>query len=164
LSDPDEEEEQEQVVPARTRRAPRTPALPRTAKQIIDQAIEDNKVSEYVLYAFATTFVLCGMIALIAGVVRNQGLVAFAGGIGSALFFPAMHQARRIRRENIAIRLLESPLSMAETMHQARRIRRENIAIRLLESPLSMAETSHEAAGALKEFFVDTFISRRANP
>jgi len=27
-----------------------------------------------------------------------------------------------------------------------------------------MAETSQEAAAALKEFFVDTFISRRANP
>ncbi len=114
----------------------------RTAKQVIDQAIEDNKVSEYVLYAFATAFVLCGMIALIAGVVRQEGLVALAGGIGTALFFPAMHQARQIRRENIAIRLLESPLSMAETS----------------------SETSSEAAAALKEFFVDTFISRRANP
>jgi len=109
LSVPDEPEEQEEIVPARTRRASRTPALPRTAKQVIDQAIEDNKVSEYVLYAFATAFVLSGMIALIAGVIRQEGLVALAGGIGSALFFPAMHQARQIRRENIAIRLLESP-------------------------------------------------------
>jgi hypothetical protein len=46
-------------------------------------------------------------------------------------------------------------------MRQARQIRRENIAIRLLESPLSKAETSHEASIAVKEFFSDTF---KANP
>ena len=68
----------------------------------------------------------------------EAGRESRAGGIASALFFPAMRQARQIRRENIAIRLLERPLSMAET--------------------------SHEAADALKEFFLDTFISRRPNP
>jgi len=138
VSLPEEGEEQEEAVPARTRRAPRTSALPRTAKQVIDQAINDNKVSEYLLYVYASVFVLCGMITLLAGVYRKEGLVALAGGVASALFYPAMRQARQIRRENIAIRLLERPLSMAET--------------------------AHEAADALKEFFVDTFISRRANP
>ena len=78
------------------------------------------------------------MLALVVGVFRGEGLVALAGGIASALFLPATLQARQIRRENIAIRLLERPLSMAET--------------------------SHEASDALKEFFVDTFISRRAKP
>jgi hypothetical protein len=105
---------------------------------VIDQAIKDNRLNEYLLYAFSCTFVLGGMLALIAGVLRDQGLVALAGGIASALFYPAMDQARQIRRENIAIRLLERPLSMAET--------------------------SHDAAVALKEFFVDTFISRRQIP
>jgi hypothetical protein len=64
--------------------------------------------------------------------------VALAGGIASVLFWPAMSQARQIRRENIAIRLLEGPLSMAET--------------------------SKEAADALREFFVNTFMARRAQP
>lgn len=77
------------------------------------------------------------MIALIAGVLGNEPLVALAGGIASALFYPAMRQAWQIRRENIAIRLLESPLGKAET--------------------------SHQAADALNEFFVNTFNSRRAN-
>ena len=126
---------EEEAVPAQTRRAPLAVPPPRTAKQVIDQAIKDNRLNEYLLYSFACTFVLSGTITLIAGVIRNEGLVALAGGIASALFWPAMQQARQIRRENIAIRLLERPLSLAET--------------------------SHDAAVALKEFFVDTFMSRR---
>ena len=100
--------------------------------------IGENKFSEHLLYGFATTFVLCGMIALVVGAFQREGLVALAGGIASVLCFPAIRQAREIRRENIAIRLLERPLSMADT--------------------------SREAADALKEFFVDTFITRRHNP
>lgn len=137
MSVPDEDEDS-QAVPSRTRRAPRASASPRTAQQVIDQAIAENKISEYLLYGFATAFVLCGMIALIVGVVRREGLVSLAGGVASALCFPAMRQARQIRRENIAIRLLERPLSMAGT--------------------------SRDAADALKQFFVDTFIPRRGDP
>ncbi len=126
------------AVPAPSKRAPKHPTLGRTAQQVIDQAIADNKPSEYLLYVFATVFVLCGMITLIAGLIQKEGLLALAGGVASTLFLPAMSQARQIRRENIAIRLLESPLSMAET--------------------------THDAAEALKDFFVDTFKPRRANP
>ena len=88
---------------------------PRTAEQVIDQAISENKFSAYLLYGFA-----------------------LAGGVASGLFWPAMNQARQIRRENIAIRLLERPLSMADT--------------------------SNEAANALKDFFVTTFIAQKPNP
>lgn len=138
MSGPDDEEEPEAQVPAPTTRRGRTPALPRTAKQVIDQAIGDNKLNEYLLYGFASVLVLTGVAVLVVGAFRGEGLVALAGGISSALFIPAMNEARKIRRENIAIRLLERPLSMAET--------------------------AHEAADALKEFFLDTFISRRAKP
>jgi hypothetical protein len=110
----------------------------RSAKEVIDQAIADNKWNEYLLYAFAVVFVLAGMTALIWGMVKGEGTISLAGGIASVLFIPAMTQARQIRRENIAIRLLEQPLSMAGT--------------------------SKEAADALREFFVNTFIARRSNP
>jgi hypothetical protein len=133
LSSP--EEDQKKSVPARTRRGPETPALPRTANQIIDQAIEDNKFTEHLLNGFATVFVACGLFTLVAGAIRNESLVTIAGPVATSLFYPAMRQARQIRRENIAIRLLESPLSKAET--------------------------SHEASIAVKEFFSDTF---KANP
>ena len=130
-------DEPEDIVPVRPRRRPKVSFPPRTAKQVIDQAIEDNKFSEYLLYIFASAFVFRGMITLVVGMLRSDGLVALAGSVGSGLFFPAMSQARQIRRENIAIRLLESPLSMAGT--------------------------SHESASALREFFVDTFTLRKPN-
>jgi hypothetical protein len=116
----------------------KSPVTSRSAKEIIDQAINDNKWSEWLLYSFAILFVLAGILALIWGMIKGEGVVALAGAIAGVLFWPAMNQARQIRRENIAIRLLEGPLSMAAT--------------------------SEEAANALKEFFVNTFIRRQAQP
>jgi hypothetical protein len=106
----------------------------RMAKEVIDQAIAENRVNEYLLYAFAIIFVLSGVTALICGIIWEAGMVALAGGIASSLFIPAMYQAHKIRRENIAIRLLEAALSKAET--------------------------SEQAANALKEFFLDALIGR----
>jgi hypothetical protein len=108
--------------------------LARSPKQVIDQAIKDNRYSEWILYGFAVAFVLAGMTALIWGMVRGEGVIAVAGAIAGGLFFPAMYQAREIRRENIAIRLLESPLNMAAT--------------------------SKEAADTLREFFATTFVKK----
>ena len=55
MSGPEGEEESEEQVPTQaTRRGGRAPALPRTAKQVIDQAIGDNKLNEYLLYGFAS--------------------------------------------------------------------------------------------------------------
>jgi hypothetical protein len=106
----------------------------RTAKEVIDQAITENRVNEYLLYGFAIVFVLSGVTALICGMIWEAGVVALAGGIGSSLFFPAMYLAHKIRRENIAIRLLEAPLSKAET--------------------------SDEAANALREFFIAALVRK----
>jgi len=111
---------------------------PRTAREIIDQAIEENRWNERLLYFIAVICVISGITALLFGLIREQGVVAVAGGVASGLFIPAMHQARKIRRENMAIRLLEGPLSKAAT--------------------------AKDASDALKEFFVDTFISRKSSP
>lgn len=116
-------------------RAPRTgPARTRTARQVIDQAIKDNRPTEWLLYGFAIVFVLVGTAALICGMVRGDGFIGLVGVIANGLFYPAMTQAREIRRENLAIRLFESPLSKAET--------------------------AMEAAQALHEFFEHTFLER----
>jgi hypothetical protein len=92
---------------------------PRTAKDIIDQAINENRFGERLLYAFATVVVLVGAGAIVAGIVSRSGLVALAGAIASSLFVPAMNAARRTRRENLCIRLMEAPLSRAETATEA---------------------------------------------
>jgi hypothetical protein len=107
---------------------------PRTAKQIIDQAVAENRSAERLLYAFAILVVSTGAFALVWGVVTSQGVAAVAGAIASSLFLPAMSQARQTRRESVAIRLLEAPLSRATT--------------------------SHEAAAMLTEFFRTTLASR----
>jgi hypothetical protein len=113
----------------------RTPhGAPRTAKQVIDQAIRDNKISEWLLYAYASLFVAGGITAILWGMIIGEGIVSLAGSIAGILFYPAIRQAREIRRENIAIRLLEVPLSLSHS--------------------------TQEAADALREFFLSTLVKR----
>lgn len=87
----------------------------RSGQAIIDQAIRENRFGECLLYVFAALFVVCGVIVLLCAVWRKDTEQAIVGTVASALFFPAMHQARQIRKENLAIRLLEAPLSHAAT-------------------------------------------------
>jgi len=89
---------------------------PRTAKQVIDQAIKENRLGERLCYGFATAFVAVGIAAVGRALFMEQSVWTTAvGAVVSALFWPAMNAARQIRRENLAIRLLEAPLSRAET-------------------------------------------------
>ena len=91
----------------------------RSAREIIDQAIAENRLGERLCYAFSVTFVLLGAFGLTFGMLKGEGTVALAGSIPEALFVPAFIFARRIRSENIAIRLLEVPLNRAETAQGA---------------------------------------------
>ncbi len=86
---------------------------------MIDQAIKENRFGEWLCYSFASIFVLVGVTVIIAGAVQGEGFVSIAGSIASVLFWPAMLQARQIRKENMAIRLLEAPLSLAATAEAA---------------------------------------------
>src|SRR5205823_138928 len=79
----------------------------------------ENKASERLLYGLAAAFATVGIGILVLGAIKGQQLTAIAGSISAVLFWPAMRLARQTRRENIAIRLLEAPLAMAETSQQA---------------------------------------------
>jgi hypothetical protein len=92
---------------------------PRSAREIIDQVISENKTSERLLYFFAALFAVLGVGIVVLGAVKNQQTIALAGSIAAGLFWPTMRLARQTRRENIAIRLLEAPLGRAETAKQA---------------------------------------------
>ncbi len=87
----------------------------RTAKDVIDEAIRENRFGEALLYFFAILFVLVGVTILVYGALQNQPVTAIVGFASTSLFWPAMTSARRTRRENIAIRLLEAPLGRADT-------------------------------------------------
>lgn len=97
------------------------PVLPevRSAKEVIDQAIAENQIPAYILYGFAIIFVLVGVFVVVWGVLKGITLSTLVGLISSSLFWPAMHSARQTRKENIAIRLLEAPLSRVDTAKEA---------------------------------------------
>ena len=94
-------------------------SVPKNAGTVIDKAIGENRRSEYLLYLISCTIVSIGGFTLIWGALRNEGLVALAGGISSGLLFPAFKAAIEIRRQNVAIRLLEELLNRAENGTQA---------------------------------------------
>ena len=60
-----------------------------------------------------------GLSVLLWGVIHGQTVSTIAGTVSSGFFWPAMRSARRTRRENIAIRLLEAPLARADTVKDA---------------------------------------------
>ena len=91
----------------------------RSAKDIIDDALRDNRFSERLLYGFACMFVGVGLAVLIWAMLEQKELAALAGSMATILFWPAMRAARQTRRENIAIRLLEAPLERADTTKEA---------------------------------------------
>jgi hypothetical protein len=94
-------------------------ATVRSAQEIIDQAIGENRFGERLCYAFATLFVLVGIGVIIWGAKAGDGIVSIAGSIAGILFWPAVREARQMRKENMMIRPLEAPLSMATTADAA---------------------------------------------
>jgi len=91
----------------------------RTAREVIDQAIAENKAGERLLYAFAGAFVAVGLSVIVWAIVGKETVFAVVGMMTSSLFWPAMTSVRRTRKESVAIRLLEAPLSRADTAREA---------------------------------------------
>ena len=90
-----------------------------SARFLIDQAIAESRTGEWLLYAFAVIFPIVGLAVLMLGLLTDQALVSLSGAIVSFLFVPTIRAAVRIRRENVVIRLLEIPLSRADTAQAA---------------------------------------------
>ena len=92
---------------------------PRSANEVIDQAIKENRFGEFLLYLFAILFVCVGLSVLVYGMLEGKAVTSIVGLASSTLFWPAITSARRTRKENIAIRLLEAPLGRADTAKDA---------------------------------------------
>jgi hypothetical protein len=108
--------------------------MARTAKDVIDQAIRENRLPAILLYFFSMIFVGTGVTVLVVGTVHGQGIVALAGALGSAPFIPAVRLTQSIRRENMSIRLLEVPLTKATTAEEAARLLQEFFANTLVRA------------------------------
>jgi hypothetical protein len=97
----------------------------RSARDLIDRAIGENRNNERLLYVFSAIFVAIGAFALCWSIVVNAGLASVGGIVSSVLFLPAMQMARRIREQNIALRMLEVPLDRAQTAEEASQLLRD---------------------------------------
>lgn len=92
---------------------------PRSARAVIDDAIKENMIAAWLMYLFAILFVFVGLAVLVKGAFDKDPLSSTLGAIAASLFWPSMTATRRTRKENIAIRLLEAPLSRADTAKDA---------------------------------------------
>lgn len=92
----------------------------RTAEEVIDQAIRENRFGEWLLYGFAILFACTGVALMIISALRDGSqLSGILGLISGALCVPAIRSTRRTRQESIAIRLLQVPLKQADTAKEA---------------------------------------------
>jgi len=88
---------------------------------VISQAIFENRFAERLLYIFAVLFVIAGLLVLVWGMLQGT-FVALAGVLESVLFVPAVELARRIREQNLALRLLEIPLRKTRSADEAAQV------------------------------------------
>ncbi len=119
----------------------------RTPRQIIDQAVKENRYSAYLVYGMASVFALVGVGVLVWAVLNRAPVLGLAGSLPTALFWPAVNCARQTRKENVAIRLLEAPLSHAESAKEAADILGRVYADLMLEKP-SPTVKEQSAAGS----------------
>ncbi|HEV1284506.1 MAG TPA: hypothetical protein VNU44_04320 [Bryobacteraceae bacterium] len=75
-------------------------SLKRTAQEVIDAAIRENRPNEYILYAFAILFVGLGTGSFIFSMWSGHWTLSIGSALESGLFYPAMNAVQKIRREN----------------------------------------------------------------
>ncbi len=76
-------------------------AEPRTAQQVIDQLIRENRPWEWFCFGSAAALVLVGLAVIVRAIfVPQSDVLTVVGGVATALFWPALAHARRIRKEN----------------------------------------------------------------
>jgi hypothetical protein len=91
----------------------------RTAEEVIDAAIRENRPNEYILYAFAVLFVGLGTGSFIFSIWSGHWTLSIGSALETGLFYPAMQAVQKIRRENQKIRLPELALTNASTAADA---------------------------------------------
>jgi hypothetical protein len=100
----------------------------RTAEQVINQAITENRKLEYVLCGFSVTFVVAG-VGLLVWFVAHGSAISGIGGIAlNGLAWPAYHHTSKLRQQNLMLRMLEIPLSKARTAEEAAKMLTEQFA------------------------------------
>ena len=97
----------------------------RTAQEVIDHAVRENRPGLVLCYALIGICAAAGVFVLIWGAMTREGLVALASAVPGLLLVPLVKNAREILRHNQMVRLLEVPLSKAVTSEEATRALRD---------------------------------------
>jgi hypothetical protein len=91
------------------------------------------------LYGLAAGFACVGLLVLVWAAINREGIIEIAGSVASSLFWRAVRSARQTRKESIAIRLLEAPLSRADKSKEAADMLRQFFDKLMLEKPTAAA-------------------------
>src|ERR1700677_4977831 len=112
----------------------------RTTTDVIDQAIKENRIPEYLLYGFAIVILLTGEYLIGWSVYYHYPFGALGGVAMNGLVWPAYNETKRIRKENLLLRTLEIALGKAETSKEAATILTEVFAQHFqAEKPATLA-------------------------
>jgi hypothetical protein len=100
----------------------------RTVTEVINQAIQENRRPEYLLYAFACIFVLTGEVLIGWALYSSLPLISVVGAALNGLAWPAYNGIKQLRAENLMLRMLEIPLSKTKTADEAANMLTERFA------------------------------------
>jgi hypothetical protein len=102
-----------------------TKPLPRDPREVINDAILENRSWERVCLGLVVGFSTVGLALAVTGAALNNGLVSLSGTLFGALFWPAFRSASNTKKENQLLRLLEITLGKAGTSKEAAEAIRE---------------------------------------
>jgi len=91
---------------------PAPPTPPRSAREVIDAAIRENRRWDWLCFGLLLLFAPLGGLGIVVGIVYNQVWPAVGGSVSTAACPPVLWFAYRVWRKNVEIRLLEFPLSL----------------------------------------------------
>lgn len=97
----------------------------RSPKDVIDQAIREGRTGLLLAYVAIIVSLVGGVAGLIQASISQQPLVAVVSGILGVCIWPSMRFALQVRRQNIALRLLEIPLNRARTAEEMAKLLQE---------------------------------------
>ena len=118
----------------------------RSASQVINEAVSENRKPEWLLYGVAIGSVLTGQLLIVSSIYSNVPIWTLPGLAMNLLAWPAYREARALRAESLRLRLLEIPLSKAQTADEAAQML--DTFTRRLEDPVSARIPVTPASGA----------------
>jgi len=95
------------------------PPAVRMARAVIDAALKENRPWEQLCYWIIVASVVAGILVLLIGAWVGSIATMFATSTMGVFIWPALRASIEYRKENMAMRLMELPLSRAATADQA---------------------------------------------